>query len=224
MFLQLIKPAPRPECRRPSAGERRQPVSLHATPDRRARRDGVAQPLPPVGLTVRGVAVFDHQRDPQSDHSFFSGYGPNAQPNAGIPQWTTLPSGAPFVYPDQLPELQLVPPGGTVQATNWDHLIYAYLIENTRIFDIFERLLETYAFSEDLETPSPAGQLFWRTTRIPSLRRRDPLAAPHHVEPRAPRRGRQPSDRLQLDVRDRPLPRRGVGEGASLPQARGVEP
>jgi hypothetical protein len=54
--------------------------------------------------------------------------------------------------------------GGTVQPTNWDHLIYAYLIENTRIFDIFARLLETYAFSEQLETPSPAGQNFWRNT------------------------------------------------------------
>jgi hypothetical protein len=114
-----------------------------------------------------------------TDQSFFSGYGTPAQPHmpptAGIPQWTTLPSGRPFVFPYQLPELSLAP-GGTVRATNWDHLIYAYLIENTRIFDIFERLLETYAFSEDLETPSPAGQLFWRNTEyliygdgIPSL-------------------------------------------------------
>ena len=51
-----------------------------------------------------------------------------------------------------------------MQPTNWDHLIYAYIIENTRIFDIFARLLETYAFSEQLETPSPAAQNFWRNT------------------------------------------------------------
>jgi hypothetical protein len=46
--------------------------------------------------------------------------------------------------------------------TNWDHLIYAYLLENTRIFDIFCKVLETYMFTEQLETPSPASQLFWR--------------------------------------------------------------
>jgi hypothetical protein len=110
-----------------------------------------------------------------SDPTFFSGYAANTKPTAGIPQWITLPSGLPFVPPNLLPEMALEP-NGTVQATNWDHLIYAYLIENTRIFDIFERLLETYAFSEDLETPSPAGQLFWRNTEyliygdgIPSL-------------------------------------------------------
>lgn len=52
-------------------------------------------------------------------------------------------------------------PGG---ATNWDHLIYAYLIECTRIYDIFRKVLETYQFSEHLETPSLQGQRFWRNT------------------------------------------------------------
>jgi len=46
--------------------------------------------------------------------------------------------------------------------TNWDHLIYAYLVENTRIFDIFSKLLETYMFTERLEIPSVASQNFWR--------------------------------------------------------------
>lgn len=48
--------------------------------------------------------------------------------------------------------------------TSRDHLIYAYLIENTRIFDIFAKVLETYQVGEQLETPSPAGQRFWRNT------------------------------------------------------------
>jgi hypothetical protein len=46
--------------------------------------------------------------------------------------------------------------------TNWDHLIYAYVIENTRIFEIFSKVLEAYMYTEQLETPSPASQLFWR--------------------------------------------------------------
>jgi hypothetical protein len=103
--------------------------------------------------------------------NFISGYtfpavGPFPSPGAGNPQWpNSMPgSGETFVTPDQLPGIALGGGGTTVQPTNWDHLIYAYLIENTRIFDIFARLLETYAFSEDLETPSPPAQNFWRNT------------------------------------------------------------
>ena len=104
-----------------------------------------------------------------TDSNFISGYnfptgGPFPSPGTGNPQWPLpLPSGGAFVTPDQLPGVALGA-GGVVQPTNWDHLIYAYLIENTRIFDIFARLLETYAFSEDLETPSPPAQSFWRNT------------------------------------------------------------
>jgi hypothetical protein len=47
----------------------------------------------------------------------------------------------------------------------WDHLIYAYLIENTRIFDIFAKMLETYCFCEDLGRLTPASQLFLRITQ-----------------------------------------------------------
>ena len=52
------------------------------------------------------------------------------------------------------------------RSTNWDHLIYAYLLENTRIYEIFSKVLETYMFSEDLETPSPASQSFWRNVEF----------------------------------------------------------
>ena len=55
-------------------------------------------------------------------------------------------------------------------ASNWDHLIYAYLIENTRIYDIFRRVLFEYLSGERLEVPSPithrwlriAEDLFYR--------------------------------------------------------------
>jgi hypothetical protein len=58
------------------------------------------------------------------------------------------------------------PAGSLIQQTNWDHLIYAYVIENTRIFEIFSKVLETYMFSEQLETPSPASQQFWRNVEF----------------------------------------------------------
>ncbi len=82
-------------------------------------------------------------------------------PYVPLPQWRDpLPSGGAFVPPNHLPGIRLS--AGHVQPTTWDHLIYAYLIENTRIFDIFSKVLETYMYSEQLETPSPASQLFWR--------------------------------------------------------------
>ncbi len=36
----------------------------------------------------------------------------------------------------------------------WDHLIYAYMIENTRIIDIFRRVVHEFAHSEKLGAPS----------------------------------------------------------------------
>jgi hypothetical protein len=52
------------------------------------------------------------------------------------------------------------PPGPVV----WDHLIYAYLIENTRAYEIFRRVLEEYAFGETLSVPDPNVHDWLRTT------------------------------------------------------------
>jgi hypothetical protein len=46
----------------------------------------------------------------------------------------------------------------------FDHLIYAYLIENTRIYEIFRRVLSEYLHGERLETPSEESQRWLRTT------------------------------------------------------------
>lgn len=46
----------------------------------------------------------------------------------------------------------------------WDHLIYAYMIENTRVYEIFRRVLEEYAYGERLSVASAAGQRWLRTT------------------------------------------------------------
>jgi hypothetical protein len=70
-----------------------------------------------------------------------------------------LPSAESFVAPAAQPGLS-APPG----MTNFDHLIYAYLIENTRIYDIFSKVVETYMFGEQLPTPSFLAQQFLRNT------------------------------------------------------------
>ncbi|HEY7075694.1 MAG TPA: hypothetical protein VH418_10005 [Solirubrobacteraceae bacterium] len=46
----------------------------------------------------------------------------------------------------------------------WDHLIYAYMVENTRVYEIFQRVLEEYVYGERLGTPSDATHAWLRTT------------------------------------------------------------
>jgi len=43
----------------------------------------------------------------------------------------------------------------------WDHLIYAYMIENTRVYEVFRRVLHEYRHGEKLGTPLDAGTQNW---------------------------------------------------------------
>jgi transcriptional regulator with XRE-family HTH domain len=51
-----------------------------------------------------------------------------------------------------------------VRNVRWDHLIYAYMIENTRIFEIFRRVLHELLHGEKLGTPDAAATAWLRTT------------------------------------------------------------
>ncbi|HUC09278.1 MAG TPA: hypothetical protein VL985_02495 [Stellaceae bacterium] len=79
---------------------------------------------------------------------------PNTQPTGQL----FMPSAAETFVP------ATGQPGLSPGMTNFDHLIYAYLIENTRIYDIFAKVVETYMFSEQLPSPSFAAQQFLRNT------------------------------------------------------------
>jgi hypothetical protein len=58
----------------------------------------------------------------------------------------------------------IYPPGGSRDAV-WDHLIYAYMIENTRIYDIFRKVLVEFLSGERLGIATqPASQAWLRTT------------------------------------------------------------
>jgi len=46
----------------------------------------------------------------------------------------------------------------------WDHLIYAYMIENTRIYEIFQRVLYEFLYGEKLGVPTPEAQHWLRNT------------------------------------------------------------
>ena len=46
----------------------------------------------------------------------------------------------------------------------WDHLIYAFMIENTRVYEIFRRVLHELLHGEKLGTPLPDAVAWLRTT------------------------------------------------------------
>jgi hypothetical protein len=46
----------------------------------------------------------------------------------------------------------------------WNHLIYAYMIENTRIYEIFRRVIYEFLHGEKLGSPSAASQQWLRNT------------------------------------------------------------
>jgi hypothetical protein len=60
--------------------------------------------------------------------------------------------------------IQIVANGAVYPPGIWDHLIYAYMIENTRVYEVFRRVLEEYAYGERLSVPSDPGQRWLRTT------------------------------------------------------------
>jgi hypothetical protein len=45
--------------------------------------------------------------------------------------------------------------------TLWDHLIYAYMVENTRIYEIFRRVVHEFLHGEKLGTPGSATTQLW---------------------------------------------------------------
>jgi len=49
-------------------------------------------------------------------------------------------------------------------AAEWQHLIYGYMIEATRVYHIFRRVLVEYLHGERLEVPSPETHRWLRTT------------------------------------------------------------
>jgi hypothetical protein len=73
------------------------------------------------------------------------------------------------------PQTRLLPPckeslfgfdpasGNTVSGgiLRWDHLIYAYMIENTRVYEIFRRVLHEYRHGEKLGAPLNADTQNW---------------------------------------------------------------
>jgi hypothetical protein len=67
---------------------------------------------------------------------------------------------------DGFPNSALFPPprGFDTPTVRWDHLIYAYMIENTRIFEIFRRVLHELLHGEKLGPPDSNATAWLRAT------------------------------------------------------------
>jgi hypothetical protein len=78
---------------------------------------------------------------------------------------STLPSGVGTPpTPHDRPYFTSTAPSWLTQNQPWEHLIYAYLIENTRVVQIFRRVVEWYAAGERLEVPSIDTRAWLRST------------------------------------------------------------
>lgn len=99
-----------------------------------------------------------------------------ARPDAALPAqviggtWPGLQSGIAYDLASLHDSIFQPPPALTGAppklglGADWDHLIYAYLIENTRAVDILRRVVVEYLHGERLEVPSPLTHLWLRTT------------------------------------------------------------
>src|SRR5688572_17863651 len=63
---------------------------------------------------------------------------------------------------------QVITNGGDEQIIprpfRWDHLIYAYMVENTRVYEIFRRVVFEFTHGEKLGAPTADGEKWLRNT------------------------------------------------------------
>jgi hypothetical protein len=91
-------------------------------------------------------------------------------PPLGHPQHRSdidFPGAISGLFGDRFPPHEVAP---------WDHLIYAYMIENTRIYEIFKRVLHEFLHGEKLGAPVGESQKWLRTTEELFYREGSPFA------------------------------------------------
>lgn len=96
------------------------------------------------------------------DPSVSLGHPNRRSDEPGLPAY--LLEGFPFSAANAATNATLAatrPGTGSVQ---WDHLIYAYLIENTRIFEIFRKVLYEFRHGEQLGVPLEGSEHWLRNT------------------------------------------------------------
>jgi hypothetical protein len=149
------------------------PIQLHRYLEE-AWAAGGFEPYPISGITIDNVFL----GDPNITDDLALPVGLLGELRSGIP--FLGPSPSPPVFPPPRAEYTASgPPPGLQSGVKqpWEHLIYAYLIENTGVVRIFRRVLEMYASGERLEVPSLDSRRWLRSTE--ELFFRDP--PPFHI-------------------------------------------
>jgi hypothetical protein len=132
--------------------------------------------LHPLQLAALLEAFYEQGRDlkpePPADPSL-SRDDPKGQEPLGHPNHRSDVRSfvLPAAFRSQFPDAVVVPPEKPPEV-RWDHLIYAYMIENTRIYEIFRRVLFEFLHGEKIGTPLPESQNWLRSTE--ELFYRDP--------------------------------------------------
>ncbi|MCK5497722.1 MAG: hypothetical protein KAI77_00890 [Gammaproteobacteria bacterium] len=72
--------------------------------------------------------------------------------------------GLPGLATGAAPALFAVANPDQKRKVQWDHLIYAYMIENTRIYEIFYRVVREFLHGEQLGVPLPGSEHWLRNT------------------------------------------------------------
>ena len=108
----------------------------------------------------------------------------------------------------------------------WDHLIYAYMIENTRAYEIIGRVMRSTPRASGSASCSANASYQWlRTTEELFYKDASPYPAVQPGQPDPTRHRGHPAQRVLPDVRDGPEPRaRRRRAGIPVRQATGRQP
>ena len=106
------------------------------------------------------------------------------------------PAGPRPLQPNIRPLLEALFPERLAKARGpigilWDHLIYAYMIENTRIYEIFRRVVHEFVHGERLGTASAETQHWLRNTEELFFRDPPPFFVTAIAQLHPPRSGRR---------------------------------
>ncbi len=117
--------------------------------------DSDGNPIPPLGHPNRRSDI--SQLPVYLLNSLFGGAVDNSMPTVNVLTENRRNFG---------PDIPGSSPGEIIErlGMRWDHLIYAYLIENTRIYEIFRRVLYEYRHDEKLGVPLASSQHWLRNT------------------------------------------------------------
>ncbi|NKI96666.1 hypothetical protein [Rhizobacter sp. SG703] len=85
-------------------------------------------------------------------------------PLSALPPPSSEGAPLPTALADILTTVTATDPTEVPRPFRWDHLIYAYMIENTRLYEVFRRVVHEFVHGEKLGVPDADSQAWLRNT------------------------------------------------------------